>query len=251
MRDHVLQDTVSIGEAVQQLGVTAATPEEIWAQVRAQREHRARGREIRSPRRSGRGRRRSVLSSGRRSLAAAAVAAALTGAGWWGLAGRREMPIARELPAPETAPAPAPAAAGTLRTLAEIPDGQFVECAHEVLERLLKGGRRADASKLIVRDLRAARADGSWLLVKHGGTVYVHGYMAPMSPGAMAALGTIRIYSGRLDDRRAGGLAYLEPITLRVRGGFSVHGSGSEGGLSSISVSDLRPDEHAKEKPEY
>jgi hypothetical protein len=105
------------------------------------------------------------------------------------------------------------------------------------------------ASEVIVRELGAHPRNG-WLLIKHGGRVYVRGYTAAMSPGAMAALGKIRIYSGRLDNTGAGGLAYLEPITLRV-GSFRFEGAGSETGLSSIVVSDLHPDQYAREKPEF
>jgi hypothetical protein len=240
-REQALRDTVPIGEALQQLGITGATPEEVWAQVRAQREQpalRQQSQEHERERRPRQGRRR------RRAAAAALGAAALIAGGLLSLVGRHQTREAFvESPAPVTAPVPANAtAAGALRTLAEVPDERFVECTPETLVRLLRAGPSAAmtppvssdapgasqaaaalaASEVIVRELGAHPRNG-WLLIKHGGRVYVRGYTAAMSPGAMAALGKIRIYSGRLDNTGAGGLAYLEPITLRV-GSFRFEG---------------------------
>jgi hypothetical protein len=230
-------DTLPIGEALQQLGL-AARAEDVLAEVSTQREQRAR----REQERRSRGRQNRALAW------SAAGAATLLGLGALALVPHTAPPPAHiEVPAVATpvSSTPYPTSQSTLRTLDEIPDGRMVRARPQIVHLLLKG-KPQNSPALIVSDGEATPSDGSWQLIKHGGAVYVHGYMAAMSPRVLSSVGQVRIYNSPLDNTQIGGMAYLKPVTLRV-GNFAYHGIGEEFSLSSIAVSNLRLDQYANE----
>ncbi|MBV9848181.1 MAG: hypothetical protein JO250_00695 [Armatimonadetes bacterium] len=193
-----LEGTVTIGEAVRELGLEA-TPEELLQEVRAARTQQAR---------QGKARRGSGLA-----WAGASVLALL----FLGLTtlNLRHPPTAVSIPV--AAPVPAAPAETTiaappgtvvqdaggresiLRTLGEVKDGVPVQSA---LSATPDGVSIANFSSM----------GTAWHLIKHDGHLYIRGWMAAMSPAAMKT-GPVEIY-----DMKAGVAsgATPKPVTLRL-----------------------------------
>ncbi len=222
--------TISIGEAVQQLGFDA-TSDEIWAEVQAQRQHQAQVVGTRLPRKT---RRRLWLG---------------VGVGLIGIVGMGFVTEARDAAPYSTVEAPtvqyvAPTAPQTvIKTPAEVPNNGTFYCDAATAQVLLR--HPSAAARVLVTQGRpdtGALTDASWTFTKHDGRLYVHGYMAPRSAGAMR-LGHIPIYNEDLDATGAGGANNSQAVTLPV-GGFHLDGFADDGMTKDIVVSDIHPDGH-------
>ncbi len=218
------EGTIPLGDAVQELGLNA-TPEELLREIEA-----------------GRARQRADHPRTRLARAGQAAAAALIGGllllgGLFAFRGEAPAP-----PAAIVAPAPAtPQAAisipdtllvrrpdGKMALLSEVTDGQPVLCD---LAATNTGATLANWSS----------GDGHWTLIKHGGRVYLRGWIMDMSDTAL-----------RSTDVEFHPLAYyvasgLHPVRVTV----PLDGFQSLPGLTSddmISASHVVPDGHLKEK---
>lgn len=217
--------TVALGEVVQELGLPV-TPEELWREVQVGRTQAQA-----APRRASRAR---VLQAG----AVFAVALALT---WGGIAFLRSPPQPSAAPIAVAAPAPTPAApiaipvgllvrdaSGRMVLLSEVADGRPVLCG------LAATDRGAAFAPFAPDSLH-------WTLIKHGGRVYLRGWIADMSPAALRS-SPVEIHPVRAYV--ASGL-HPVPVTLPVDGFASTLGLTND---DTISASGVKPDEHFGEK---
>jgi len=220
-----LDGTIPLGDAVQELGLNA-TPEELLREIEA-------------------GRARQQASHPKTRLAKAGrAAAALTCGGLLLLGGlfafRGEAPAppaAIAVPAPTT-PQAAPISIPDdllvrrpdhkMALLSEVPDGQPILC---LLAGTENGARLTDF----------APSTSHWTLIKHGGKVYVRGWIGDMSDNALRST-VVEVHP--LAYYVASGLHPI-PVTLPL-GGFQ-----SPPGLTGdnmISAGHVVPDGHLKEK---
>jgi hypothetical protein len=179
---------VAVEQALSELGIEA-TPDEVRAEVRRLRDTQAaRAAAARQTRR----RRRWRVGV----LALAGVALAGGGLGWLSQelrlrqSARFEQTIAayrREaarqthawrLPEPRTLVLDGTGGKAVVRTLGEVPEGRTVRVSYKDFY----GGERRTASELMAD----AAAAGTWHVVKHGGRVYLRGWLpGPMSAAAL------------------------------------------------------------------
>jgi len=224
-----VEGTIPIGQAVQELGLDA-TPEEILAEVQAQRVPQRR---VPWPKR-------------KRRLAG------IVGAGLAGVV------LARLLALPFMHSPEAPAVTNTatlvasytppspvVRTLAEVPDEHPVVCTSNQLKILLNISHPS-LKRMLVQDVHPHNGDPTWCLVKHHGQLYLHGYRANMTEEAMR-VGGISLRNSRMDDTGIGGLSYVTPASFRI-GAFTCTGSPqSRMAGSALQITDVHPDGYANE----
>ena len=212
--------TISIGEAVQQLGVDS-TPEEVLAEVQAIRQE-----PMRTKKRHPSYRQRLALLSG--------VGLGLIGlVGWWSIphVAESQTPstIAITLPTPQAMPKPislAPnllvkTASNKLVMLSEVGDNQPVQCVY-------KDGTFQPYS---------TEGGGiGWDLIKHDGQVYVQGWMPQMSRQAL-----------QKDGARFSTWSYPSyiPVTLSLNGFKIMPGVGDS---TEFHVVNIHLDKYAHEK---
>lgn len=217
--------TIPIGEAVQQLGL-GVTPEEVLTEVQAARAQQASAQEKRPS-----SRQRLALLSG--------VGLGLIGlVGWWSVppAAQDQAPPAVTLSVPQAVPRRLPLDSnllvgdktGKLVMLSEVGDEQPARCGYFAggLRRYTPGGTGV-----------------TWTLIKHGGRVYIRGWMLKMSPKALAANGA-GISAGRTSS-------HVIPVTLPVNGFMEQTPDSSGTQMYSdtvLPVEDVHLDEHAYEK---
>lgn len=220
-----LEGTLPLGEAVQQLGLDA-TPEELWQEVQAGRTQ---------PQTASR------QSSSGRALRLSGVAAAtmllLTGLFTFRLTSHTPAPTVTTVSAP-AAPQPAPITIpadllvrqsdGKMVLLSEIGDNQPVLCALTATD---KGASFASF----------APGPLHWTLIKHGGQVYLRGWIADMSDTALRS-SQVEIHSDRVYV--TSGLRPV-PVTLPVNGFQSTPGLTND---DMISGQKFTPDRHFREK---
>ena len=215
--------TISIGEAVQHLGVDA-TPEEVLAEVQAIRQEptRTKGQQVSH-------RQRLALLSG---IGLAGMGLGLIGlVGWWSVLHPAERQ-AEPAVAVNLADLPKPIlldptllvgdASGKVVMLPEVGDGQPVRCGY--------GGGA----------FQQYRPDGSeslWTLVKHDGRLYVRGRIPRMSEQALLTSGT--------DVTIADAVGFVVPVTLPLNGFQVTSGNGSDVEFHAVNI---RLDKHAYEK---
>jgi len=216
--------TIPIGEAVQQLGL-GVTPEEVLAEVRAARAQRATQRKGPSPRQ------RLGLMLG--------VGIGLVGlVGWWSVprVDPNQVPPHVALSVPQTVLRRLPLdpnllvgdKTGKLVMLSEVGDEQPVRCGY------FAGG---------LRQYTPGGTGVTWILIKHGGRVYIRGWMLKMSPKALAANGT-GISASRTSS-------HVVAVTLPVDGFMEKTPDTSGTQMYSdtiLPVEDVRLDKHAYEK---
>ncbi len=222
-----LEGTIPLGDAVQELGLSA-TPEELLREIEA-----GRARQRASPPRT-------RLRKAGQAAATAFVGGLLLLGGLFAL--RSEVsapppsvaPVAAAPAAPQAAPIGIP---GNLLVrqpdhkmvlLSEVADGQPVLCD---LAGTDTGAAFADF----------APAASHWTLIKHGGRVYVRGWIGDMSEGALRS-GVVQVHP--LAYYVASGLHPVR-VTLPVAGFRSPPGLTSE---DMISASRVVPDAHLREK---
>lgn len=219
------EGTIPLGDAVQELGLSA-TPEEILREIEAGRaQYKANPPQTRFQKASG------------AAVAAAAAALLLLG----GLFAFHSGETTPQAPAAVSAPNTPQAAVIGIPTnllvrqpdhkmalLSEVPDGQPVLCELAATET---GAKLADF----------APAASHWTVIKHGGKVYVRGWIGDMSDTALRST-----------------VVQVHPISYWVTGGMKpvrvtlpLDGFQSPPGLTSdnlISATHIAPDEHLKEQ---
>lgn len=224
--------TVTVSEVIQHLGLDM-TPEDVLAEVQAQRARQAKTRTpwpLRKKRIAG------ILAGGMLAIA-------------WALGELLTPQYDSSLPPPLPPAAqasffPMPKPLGiapnalvqdtvgdttVLKTLAEIPDG------HPVKYNFLSEGT-ADSSEPL------------WTLVKHQGKVYLRCWTVPMSAQAMqqASLSTgITLFCGQAGS--VGDIRATAPLTLALQG-ITLPDGMALGGRNSVPVSRLHLDKYAHEK---
>ena len=117
---------------------------------------------------------------------------------------------------------------GKMVMLSEVPDGQPVFCELAATET---GAKLADF----------APGDYHWTIVKHGGKVYVRGWIGDMSEAALRST-TVNVHA--LAQYVTSGI-HPVPVTLPLDGFQSPPGLTSD---NMISATHVTPDEHLKEK---
>lgn len=219
-REGETDGTISIGEAVSELGVTA-TPEAIWAEVQAARVQQATARTKRPTHRQ----RLALLS---------AMGLGLIGLiGWWSTphAADDQATPAVALPAPQPVPARISFqsdllvgdAHGKLVMLSEVGDNHPVRC------------RYGDGS---FQQFIPGDNAPQWQLIKHDGKVYVRGRTLPMSPKVFSSYGAD--VTAVANDP-----GFSIPITLPVSGFKVVPGAGNDIQFHAVNI---HLDQHAYEK---
>lgn len=219
------EGTIPLGDAVQELGLSA-TPEELLREVEAGRaRHQA-------------SRPRTRLAKAGRTAAAALACGLLLLVGLFAFRSEAPAPsVAVAVSAPVT-PSAAPITTPPnllvrqpdhkMVLLSEVADGQPVFCDLAATDT---GAKLADF----------APGDGHWTLIKHGGKVYVRGWIGDMSD---AALRSTIVTFHPLAYYVASGL-HPVPVTLPLDGFQSPPGLTSD---NMISASHVVPDGHLREK---
>lgn len=226
-----LEGTVSLGEAVQELNIDI-TPEELLAEVQAARAEQAGQaatvQEQRRPRPT------------RRLLASAGLLAVLT----FGIYGVRQAP-APDAPATAIVTPQSPTSVSitvssktvvqdtrggnpVLRILGEVPDGVPVRC-----------GLAQTNGQATFCDF--SNPNSAWTLIKHGGRVYVRGWIPNMSAQAIAVSG-VTLYNQRTVV--ASGVSPI-PVTLAVDGLQCAPGQVDD---EMIVAQKVQTDEHFRER---
>ncbi len=230
--EHALQETVPIGEALQQLSISADAAE-ILAEVQQERQRQARKQQALK---------RTLVQ--RRRLGLGLGGALVLSLGILMMSSFRSTPL--EVAAPATVVSPQPVSA-EIRTLAEVSEGQLVQTNPQDFKALLQNPALSPAS-VIVQTLGNSPVMGSWTLVKHDGHIYMRGYMAAMSAQAMAQMKSLQVFSMPYDSSQVNGMAYVKPVTMRL-GSFSWQGMSSEAGIPALTVSKLHLDHYGNEHP--
>jgi len=223
------EGTIRLGDAVQELGLSA-TPEELLREIEAGRaQHQARHQAI-PP--------RTRFGKAGRTTAAALTSGLLLLGGFFTLRSETPAPPAAvAVSAPEALPAGPITIPSHLLVrqpdhkmvlLSEVADGQPVFCDLAATDA---GAKLADF----------APGDGHWTLIKHGGKVYVRGWIGDMSDTALRS--TIVTFHP-LAYYVASGL-HPVPVTLPLDGFQSPAGLTSD---NMISASHVVPDGYLKEK---
>ena len=212
--------TISIGDAVQQLGLEA-TPEEVLAEVQA-----ARAQQTTPAKKRPTHRQRLALLSG--------MGLGLIGlVGWWSIphVAESQTPATTTLLAPQAAPKPISLdpnlmvqdASRKLVMLSEIGENQPVECYY-------------DYSSGSFQSYTPQNSGFSWTLIKHGGQVYVRGGMPRMSEQALQKNGADITWDAESNP----------PVTLPLNGFQVIAGEGDEkDGFHAVNI---HLDKHAYEK---
>ncbi len=226
--------TIPIGEAIQQLGFDAS-PDEVWVEIQAQRQHQAQVVGTRLPRKT---RLRGWLAMGMGLFILLAFAFIVEED-----SGAPSADVTSVITAPSQFAAPPPQT--VIKTLAEIPNNGTFYCDSATAQTLLR--HPAVTAQTLVTDgtpTTGEQRDDSWVFTKHDRVLYLHGFTAPRSAGAMQQ-GNIPVLDDKVDETGVGGLNYSERITLAV-GHFKVNDfSGQMGdGVQQIVVSDIHPDSH-------
>ena len=227
-RDGEAAGTISIGEAVTELGLTA-TPEAVWAEVQAARAQQITARQKRPSHRQ-----RLALLSG--------LGMALIGlVGWWSVphVAESQAPATAAVtpPPPQAAPEPITLdpnllvqdASGKLVMLSEAADGQPVKCFFS----------DTTPPQFLPFTLDNNPA-GAWTLIKHEGRVYVRGWIPRISTKALTTVGTD--VSGDVSYTRSQSPV---PITLAMDGFRVPAGTGDENVFHAVGI---HLDQHALEK---
>ena len=212
--------TISIGEAVSELGVMAA-PEAVWAEVQAARAQQTKAWKKRPTHRQ------------RLALLSAAGLGLIGLIGWWSTphaANDQNTPAVAVL-APQPAPAPISFnpdllvgdTHGKLVMLSEVGDNQPVRCRYGdgSFQQFIPG----DNAPL-------------WELIKHGGKIYVRGRTLPMSPKVFSSYGAD--VTAVANDP-----GFSIPITLPVSGFEVVPGAGNDIQFHAVHI---HLDQYANEK---
>lgn len=219
--------TVALGEAVQELGLPV-TPEELWREVQSDRAQAQpaplRSKQTRAARLSG--------------VAAATLLAVM---GMFALSQTRSVP-----PTPEPAIVLAPATPQAAPI--SLPQGLVVRDTGNRMVLLSEvADNRPVLCNLTATDQTAAFAPFAsdsqhWTLVKHGGRVYLRGWIADMSPAALRS-SPVEIHPLRQYVVSAG--LHPVPVTLPVDGFMSTPGLTND---DMISATGVKPDAHYSEK---
>lgn len=224
-----VEGTIPIGQAVQELGLDA-TPDEILAEVQAQRLPQ---------------RRAPWPKRHRRLTAIAGVGLALiVWAGWFGPQPRPDgsMPAVTNTTPFVASYAPPPS---FVQTLAEVPDKHPVLCTSAQLHTLLHNPRPS-LSRILVQDFRLSDRDANWCLIKHHGQLYLHGAMMNMTDEAMR-VGGIRLHNSETDETGIGGLVYETPVSFKIGAFTCTSGPQSDTGELALQITDVHPDQYANE----
>lgn len=217
--------TIPLGDAVQELGLNA-TPEELLREIEAGRA-RQQERPI-GPRKA------RVLRVALSGLAAAVLIVSGLVVARTGSAPPPPTFTVTAPAAPQAAPIAAPDTLlvrqrdGKMVLLSEVPNDQPVLCELAATET---GAKLADF----------APASSHWTVIKHGGKVYVRGWIGDMSNTALRST-TVTLHD--LAYYVTSGMRPV-PITLPLSGFQSPPGLTSD---NMISASHVIPDEHLKEK---
>ena len=230
-----MEGTLPIGEAIEQLGLEA-TPDEILAEVEAQRARQAQTAALRGAKRH------------RGWLVPIALVPAFFAVGLFTFLLRSAPMITPATAVVAQVASPLPAvgqdiqvideAGGrkVVRTLAEIGDNQPVRCGWADAVRLLPGGMESLGS---LPQQQGESKD--WHLVKFGGQFYLRGWLAlPMSETALRS-GPITLYS--VPPASEGATKITLPVATSRFGGGSV---GSE--PETIRLSVPVPDAHLRDR---
>lgn len=239
-RARQIEGTIPIGEAVRQLGLEVA-PDEILEEVRAQRTRQAAVEEAQTRRAT------RPKAQPRLWLWLAPLTLSLFFIGL--LRSMRSVPLAPQMAAPMVV-SPVPASRqsailvvdvaggqGVLRTLAEVGDGRPVRCGWTDAMRLLPGGEAGNYGYMQGQEQSGPKR---WQLIKHGGRIYLRGWLAlPMSEAALQT-GAVTLYSAPPSQ---GATRITLPVeTSRYQGGTF----GGEPEQFQLAISSL--DGHAGEK---
>lgn len=218
-----MEGSIPLGEAIQELQLDA-TPEELLAEVQAQRAR------VPKPARS------SVWAMLAALVPASVFLIGFTVAHLSDGASAPPAPIMVSTPTPSTLTISAPPATlvqdnsgptPVLRTLGEVQNERPVLCALS----------QTDSSVAFVNFSNPA---STWTLIKHDGRVYVRGWMANMSRQAMAT-GDVEFFSRKADVVL--GSAPI-PVTLRLDRLRCLPGHGDD---AAIVARGVRPDSHFRE----
>ena len=227
------ENTIPIGEAVQQIGFDA-TPEQIWAEVQAQRQNQDQAMR-RLPKKARR----------RLWLALCVVFPVLIGmmAAIEGHSGiSNETPSVTDISSPQVFIPTTPPT--IIKTLAEIPNNGTFFCDEDTAQGLLQ--KKVNANHVLVTEVQpfTGQQNNSWTFTKHDDKLYLHGYTALRSPEAIQ-LGHVPIYNTRVVEAGTG-INYDQPITLAV-GEFRRDSFDDNGPAKELTVSAIHPDQHFKD----
>ena len=216
-----MAETISIGDAVEELSLDA-TPEEILKAVEARRKQRSS---------SSRKRRRSWL----------ALAAALVTIGAAGIVFR---------PHSQTAPI-TPAASPSINSLADVKEGRLVYVNTHGLEQIIGGEKPAQVQ--VHKDNQGVQ----WGIIKHSGRIYVQAYTTFTTEQGLKnkpadlynSEDQVDSQGGKLWKRDAYGSAYYEAVkvtvpvqSLHYEDSQISNGNGKEKAM--IRASDIHTDSH-------
>jgi hypothetical protein len=234
-RDRQIEGTIPIGEAVRQLGLEIA-PDEILEEVRAQRTRQAAVEEAQTL--------RAAQPKARPRPWLWLVALVFAPFFLYSLrSGTRVPPSPAATPVLSSSQQSAILVVdeigerGVLRTLAEIGDGRPVRCGWTDAVSLLTGG---EASSYGYMEGQEQSGPKRWRIIKHGGRIYLRGWLAlPMSEAALQT-GAVTLYSAPSSKEAT-------PITLPVETSRYQGGTfGVEPEQIRLAISSL--DKHAGEK---
>lgn len=202
-----LAGTLPIGEGIHELGLDAS-PEEVWAEVEAQRARANASQSIPSQ-----------VTTPQFSYQVKPVTSRVVAQtrprrfrGWaalgvfffiFGLTHHAFFPSAHSH---SSHTASAPAAALVTRTLQEVPDKQVVYCDTATLRQILQG---ADKTKIRVDE---GKTQNRWPLIKYDGQVYLRGYIVPTTAEAIEKT-SVHLYN----NDNAGELEGISQGWLTVR----------------------------------
>ena len=220
------ENTIPLGDAVQELGLNA-TPEELLREIEADRARQHKSLRWTQP----------LLSNTLRIFIVSALASALFGimVGFLHSPSPSRAVVAVIAPAaPQAAPIGMPDRLlvrqhdGKMVLLSEVPDGQPVLCELAATET---GAKLADF----------APSASHWTIIKHSGKVYVRGWIGDMSEAALRST-VVTVHT--LAHYVTSGIRPV-PVTLPLDGFQSPPGLTSD---NMISATHVVPDEHLKEK---
>jgi len=223
--DRKTANTIPVGEALRELGFSAA-PEDVLAEVMAQRAvNAAKNKQWTIPQRIAGV--MLALAAGIGSLLSMTYFFPVRGTVYSGTATQNfNQP-------PQT----------VVKTLAEIPDDELFYCDDASAQKLIEQ-KAGPPSKVLVTE-GTPRSYGTpntqWTFSKGANTIYLNGYTALRSSAAMS-LGHVPIFPIAVNDSGEGGLNYNTLISLPI-GRFKLENTGVNiGGLQGIVVSDIHMD---------
>ena len=217
--------TIGIAEAVRELGLDA-DPEDVWAEVQAQRARRARPKAGRRPARTRTSGRLVGRIAGIVGITALLVGLLMEGRviGGGVIGPHRQGTVAAPVP---------------WFVLSQIPDGVPVYAQGTDISGLLHGGSPAQ--------MFVTRSSGPyhhWALIRHDGRVYLRGYVLPQ-PVQPGVLGRLSLYSVDGVGELAG--AHSQSVTVPLDGAQWKDGRGADG-WGEITLIDVETDGHFHEK---